>query len=52
MVSKASELLPEPLMPVITTNLSRGISTLMFFKLCWQAPVIIIDFCITLPSYS
>ncbi len=38
MVSKASELLPEPLSPVITVKVFRGISTLMFLRLCWRAP--------------
>src|SRR6476661_9378115 len=38
MVSKASEDLPEPLSPVITVRVLRGISTEMFFKLCWRAP--------------
>src|SRR5579859_3397726 len=38
MVSKASEDLPEPLSPVITVKVLRGISTEMFFKLCWRAP--------------
>src|SRR5207302_3499247 len=38
MVSKASDDLPEPLSPVITVKVLRGISTEMFFKLCWRAP--------------
>src|SRR5689334_505677 len=38
MVSKASDDLPEPLSPVITVSVLRGISTEMFFKLCWRAP--------------
>src|SRR5215467_13382097 len=38
MVSKASDDLPEPLRPVITVSVLRGISTEMFFKLCWRAP--------------
>src|SRR3954470_10665776 len=38
MVSKASEDLPDPLSPVITVSVLRGISTLMFFRLCWRAP--------------
>src|SRR3984957_16050317 len=38
MVSKASELFPDPLSPVMTVNVLRGISTLMFFRLCWRAP--------------
>src|SRR3972149_9768528 len=42
MVSKASDDFPDPESPVITTNLSRGISTLIFFKLCTLAPLTII----------
>src|SRR5215471_7464332 len=38
MVSKASDDLPDPLNPVITVSVLRGISTEMFFKLCWRAP--------------
>src|SRR5208282_1712910 len=38
MVSKASEDLPEPDGPVTTVNVFRGISRLMFFRLCWRAP--------------
>src|SRR6478752_7691469 len=38
MVSKASDDLPDPLSPVITVSVLRGISTEMFFKLCWRAP--------------
>src|SRR5208337_2235535 len=38
MVSKASDDLPEPLRPVMTVSVLRGISTLMFFRLCWRAP--------------
>src|SRR5271170_7874169 len=44
MVSKASELLPEPERPVITTSLSRGISRLTFLRLCSRAPAILIYF--------
>src|SRR5699024_2448464 len=43
-VSKANELFPEPDKPVITTNLSLGISTSRFFKLCVLAPFTIIFF--------
>ena len=43
-VSKASEDLPDPLKPVITVSLLRGISTLIFFKLCSLAPIILINF--------
>src|SRR5215467_1281388 len=39
MVSKASEDLPEPESPVMTTSLSRGISTSMFLRLCSRAPL-------------
>src|SRR6266481_8699139 len=38
MVSKASDDLPEPDNPVITVSELRGISRLMFFRLCWRAP--------------
>src|ERR1700674_2694023 len=38
MVSKASEDLPDPLKPVMTVRLLRGISTSMFLRLCWRAP--------------
>src|SRR5438105_3795362 len=38
MVSKASEDFPDPLRPVITVSVFLGISTLMFFRLCWRAP--------------
>src|SRR5437879_5050528 len=39
MVSKAREDFPEPERPVITTSLSRGISTSMFLRLCSRAPL-------------
>src|SRR5579871_758065 len=38
MVSKASEDLPDPLNPVMTVKVLRGISTSIFFRLCWRAP--------------
>src|SRR5438270_3677740 len=38
MVSKAREDLPEPLSPVITVRVLRGISTETFLRLCWRAP--------------
>src|SRR5450759_2031016 len=38
MVSKASDDLPDPLNPVITVSVLRGISTSMFFRLCCRAP--------------
>ncbi len=42
-MSKASDDLPEPLIPVITTSFSRGISRVRFWRLCWRAPVILIS---------
>src|SRR5882762_3260043 len=38
MVSKAREDLPEPESPVMTVREFRGISTLIFLRLCWRAP--------------
>src|SRR4029077_7163755 len=38
MVSKAREDFPDPDSPVITVRVLRGISMLMFFRLCWRAP--------------
>src|SRR5688572_14927488 len=38
MVSKASDDLPLPLMPVNTTSLLRGIVRLIFLRLCSRAP--------------
>jgi len=38
MVSKASEDFPDPLRPVMTVSEFRGISTSIFFRLCWRAP--------------
>src|SRR4051812_848193 len=38
MVSKASDDLPEPERPVMTTSLSRGMSTSTFLRLCTRAP--------------
>src|SRR3954463_15757881 len=38
MVSKAREDLPEPERPGMTTSRSRGISTVMFLRLCSLAP--------------
>ena len=35
---KAKDDLPLPLTPDITTKLLRGISTVMFFRLCVRAP--------------
>ena len=45
MVSKASEDLPEPLRPVITTSLSRGMVTSIFFRLLARAPLTMILSC-------
>src|SRR5882724_8352784 len=45
MVSKASEDLPDPDSPVMTTSLSRGISTSTFLRLCSRAPRTEMDFC-------
>jgi hypothetical protein len=36
-MSKASVDLPDPETPVTTVNFPRGISTLMFFRLCSRA---------------
>src|SRR5262245_29646834 len=41
MVSKASDDFPEPLKPVITTSLSRGMFSVRFFRLCSRAPPIL-----------
>src|SRR5438128_11288036 len=38
MVSKASDDLPEPETPVMTTNLLGGMTTSMFLRLCSRAP--------------
>src|SRR5688572_26036541 len=38
MVSKASDDLPDPDTPVMTTNLLRGTTTSMFLRLCSRAP--------------
>src|SRR3954452_20205664 len=46
MVSNAKELFPEPLSPVITVKVFRGISTSMFLRLCWRAPCTEIRFSI------
>src|SRR5215467_296824 len=43
MVSNASEDLPDPLKPVMTTSLSRGISTSIFLRLCSRALLMMID---------
>ena len=38
MVSKASELFPDPLSPVTTTNSPLGMATSMFLRLLARAP--------------
>src|SRR5947209_9836941 len=38
MVSKARLLFPDPERPVITTSLSRGMTTSIFFRVCSRAP--------------
>src|ERR1700691_1827240 len=38
MVSNASDDFPDPLSPVTTVRVLRGISTLMFLRLCCRAP--------------
>src|ERR1700730_16550799 len=38
MVSNASEDFPDPDNPVMTVSVLRGISTLIFLRLCWRAP--------------
>src|ERR671937_1536838 len=43
MVSNASDDLPLPLSPVITTSRSRGMTRSMFFRLCCRAPRISMD---------
>src|SRR3954454_16147266 len=44
MVSKARDDLPDPDSPVMTTSLSRGISTSTFLRLCSRAPLTTILF--------
>src|SRR4051812_40598277 len=50
MVSKASEDLPDPDSPVMTTSWSRGMSTSTFLRLCSRAPRTEMDFCINRPN--
>src|SRR5258708_3140466 len=50
MVSKASEDLPDPERPVMTTSRSRGMSTSTFLRLCSRAPRTEMDFCINDPK--
>src|ERR1700759_1117925 len=44
MVSKASDDLPEPDSPVMTTSESRGSSTVTSLRLCSRAPVTTMEF--------
>src|ERR1700690_2319908 len=44
MGSNASDDFPDPESPVMTTSLSRGISTSMFLRLCSRAPLMTIFF--------
>src|SRR3954468_23893806 len=44
MVSNASDDLPDPDRPVITTRLSRGSSTVTSLRLCSRAPVTTMEF--------
>ena len=44
LVSKARDDFPEPDKPVIPTNLSLGIVTSIFFRLCCLAPLIVMLF--------
>src|SRR5438034_1100552 len=43
MVSKARDDLPEPLKPVTTTSLSRGMLSDRFLRLCCRAPPILMN---------
>ena len=51
-MSNASEDFPEPDNPVITTNLSLGIATSIFFKLCCLAPFRVMNFLDSKDKYS
>ena len=52
MVSKASDDLPEPLNPVITTSLSRGMFSVRFLRLCSRAPPILMNSLLTDPNFA
>src|SRR2546428_6902250 len=52
MVSKARDDLPEPLRPVMTTSLSRGIFSVRFLRLCSRAPPILINSLLTDREFS
>src|SRR6266581_1126738 len=47
MVSNARDDLPEPLRPVMTTSLSRGIWSVRFLRLCSRAPPILMNSLLT-----
>src|SRR5579864_3179498 len=51
MVSNASDDLPEPLKPVMTTNLPRGIVSDKFLRLCWRAPPILMNSIAMAPQF-
>src|SRR5690348_1646183 len=51
MVSNASEDFPEPLRPVITTSLSRGIWSVRFLRLCSRAPPILMNSLLTSSNF-
>src|SRR3989337_3400162 len=55
MVSKARDDLPDPDTPVITVMVFRGISRLMFFRLCSRAPrmtMYVLDMAVIVDSCS
>src|SRR5438270_13226227 len=52
MVSKANEDLPEPLKPVMTTSLSRGILSVRSLRLCSRAPPILINSLLTTADFG
>src|SRR5271165_1587566 len=52
MVSKASDDLPDPLRPVTTVRVLRGITTSMFLRLCWRAPCTVICLSIWAGDFS
>src|SRR6185312_7877108 len=51
MVSKASEDFPEPLRPVMTTSLSRGIWSVRSLRLCSRAPPILMNSLLTSSNF-
>src|SRR6266852_1691594 len=50
MVSKASDDLPDPLSPVMTVKVLRGIATSIFLRLCCRAPWTVIS--LSKPPFS